>query len=311
MKDQYLKFFKKAFILLIILFIGDRLIGSIIEYYFQHEPLGDSAAFSHAINDPQEDILIYGSSKAVHTYDTKVFTDSFKLSTYNCGRNGSNIVYGSALLPAALDGTHQPKLIVLDVAAKEIGWRSNKGGDDILAGMILPYVLTNPRFEKLAQDLFPMELYKARISKMYAYNSLIFSIIRNYSRTGNDNINGYQPLIGSKLDEEPPIFFGKDKIDEYAKNRFIFFVKSVVDKKIPLIVIVSPMYNKPFKDNESLIVIKQILARYNIQLWDYSRDSKYLKSEYFYDVAHLNTKGAEMFSKEIASRITQLGILKE
>ncbi|CAN5814240.1 hypothetical protein BH10BAC2_BH10BAC2_26370 [soil metagenome] len=310
MKDQYLKFLKKAFILLIILFIGDRLIGSVIEYYFQHEPLGDGAAFSHAINNPQEDILIYGSSKAVHTYDTKVFTDSFKLSSYNCGRNGSNIVYGSALLPAALEGTHQPKLIVLDVAAKEIAWRSNKDGNDVLAGMILPYVLTNPRFEKLAGELFPMELYKARVSKMYAYNSLILSIIRNYSRKGNDNINGFQPLIGSKLAQEPPDFFGRDKIDPYSLSRLEFFAKSVTDKKTPLVVIISPMYSKPFEDNESIKVMKQLFAKYNIQLWDYSRDPKYLKREYFYDVAHLNTTGAEMFSKEIITRIKNENILK-
>lgn len=310
MKNQYLKFFIKAFILLVIVFIGDRLFGSIIEYYFRNEPLGDDAAFSHAINNPQEDILIYGSSKAVHTYDTRVFTDSLHMSSYNCGRNGSNIIYGAALLPAALEGNHPPKLIVLDVAAKEITWRSNKDGNDILAGMILPYVLTNPRFEQLAKDLFPKELCKAKISKMYAYNSLILSIVRNYSRRHNDNINGYQPLKGSKLVKEPPPFYGRDKIDAYSFSRLEYFVKSVTDKKIPLVVIISPMYSQPFPDSESIRAMKALFAKYKVPLWDYSRDSKYLKQEYFYDVAHLNTKGAEMFSKEIVARIKKEGIIR-
>ena len=72
MKAQYLKFFKKFFILLVVMFIVDRGLGSIIEYYFQNEPLGDAASFAHAINDPQEEVLIYGASRAVHTYDTKL-----------------------------------------------------------------------------------------------------------------------------------------------------------------------------------------------------------------------------------------------
>jgi hypothetical protein len=38
--------------------------------------MGDVAAFSHAINSPSEDLLIYGSSRAVHTYNTKVFADT-------------------------------------------------------------------------------------------------------------------------------------------------------------------------------------------------------------------------------------------
>ena len=311
MKAQYLKFFKKLLILLVIMFIVDRGLGSIIEYYFENEPLGDTASFAHAINNPKEDVLIYGSSRAVHTYDTRIITDSLGLSCYNCGRNGSNIIYGSAVLAGALESSHLPKLIILDLTAKEIEWRDDKSGSDILAGMVLPYVLTNPNFEKLASDLFPAELFKAKVSKLYAYNSLILSIFRNYSRSDNDNINGYQPLIGSKLTEEAPVFSDRDKIDQYSKERLEYFVKSVTDKKIPLVTILSPMYAQPFKDNESLRVTKEVLSKYNIKLWDYSQDPKYARRELFYDAAHLNTKGAQMFSSEITSRIKESGILNK
>ena len=312
MKKQYLKFLKKAVILLVVMFVVDRAVGSIIEYYFKHEPMGDAAAFSHAINDPEEDILIYGSSRAVHTYDPRVFTDSLGLSCFNCGRNASNVIYHSAILPAALEGKHQPKVIILGLTAKEIAWRTNTGGEDILAGMILPYVLTNDRFREMAKELFPKELYKAEASKLYAYNSLILSIINNYSKRRNDNINGYQPLHGNKVQGSPDVFTsGRDGIDEYAKGKLEYFAKSVTDKKIPLIVIISPMYVKPFKDNESLRVSKEVLAKYNVQVWDYSSDPKYVQKPLFYDMNHLNTKGAEMFSRDIASRIKSLGVINK
>jgi hypothetical protein len=311
MKKGYLKFIKKLFILLLIMFIVDRVVGSIIEYYWEMEPMGDSAAFSHAINDPTEDILIYGSSRAVHTYDTKVFTDSLGLSCFNCGREATNVIYHAAILPSAINGNHKPKAIILDLTYKEIAWRSGEYGEDVLASIILPYVLTNEHFANLAKELFPNELLKAKVSKLYAYNSLVLSIIRNYSYRFNDNINGYQPLHGTKLKSDPEILTSaRDKIDEYSKEKLEYFAKVITDKKIPLIVIISPVYSLPFEDNESLRVSKQILAKYNIQVWDYSTDPKYVKRQNFYDMAHMNSKGADMFSKEIASRIKQLGIIK-
>lgn len=309
MKKDYLKFFKKLFILLLIMFVVDRSLGSLIEYYFDHEPMGDAASFSHAINDPEEDVLIYGSSRAVHTYDTKVFTDTLGLSAFNCGRNASNVIYHTAILPGAIDGAHKPKAIILDLTAKEIAWRSGQFGADVLAGMILPYVLTNDKFAALALELFPKEYYKAKVSKLYAYNSLILSIFRNYSRSKNDNVNGYQPMHGSKVPTEPEDYTaGRDKIDTYSQGKLEEFAKMVTDKKIPLIVIVSPMYVKPFKENESLVVSKQILAKYNVQVWDYATDPRYVKKELFYDVNHMNAKGAELFSQEIASRMKAAGI---
>lgn len=311
MNKGYGKFFKKLIILLVIMFAVDRGVGSIIEYYFLHEPMGDAAAFSHAINDPEEDILIYGSSRAVHTYDPRVFHDTLGLTCFNCGRNASNVIYHSAILPAALEGKHQPKLIILDLTAKEIAWRSGSFGSDVLAGMILPYVLTNQRFADLAKDLFPKEYYKAQVSKLYAYNSLILSIIRNYSRRKNDNINGYQPMHGSKLKGPPEkITSLRDSIDAYSESKLEFFAKSVTDKKIPLVVIVSPMYAQPFADNESLKVSKEILAKYGVTVWNYASDTNYVKRELFYDQNHLNSKGSEKFSKEIAARIKAEGIVK-
>lgn len=311
MNKGYKKFILKTFLLLAIMFVIDRSLGGYIEYLYLHEPMGDVAAFSHAINDPKEDILIYGSSRAVHTYDPRIFTDTLNTTVFNCGRNASNVIYHSAILPAAINGEHKPKLIIMDMIAKEIAWRSGQFGEDVLASMLLPYVLTNDNFANLSKQLFPKEYYKAKVSKLYAYNSHILSIIKNYSRRHNDNINGYQPLHGSKILTEPEEFTsGRDKIDDFSRDKLEEFVKSVTDKKIPLIVIISPMYTKPFQDNAALTEARKIIAKYNVPLWDYSQDTTYVKKELFYDMAHLNSTGATMFSKEIASRIKAEGIIK-
>jgi hypothetical protein len=149
------------------------------------------------------------------------------------------------------------------------------------------------------------------VSKLYAYNSHILSIIKNYSRRHNDNINGYQPLKGSKVEKEPEQFTsGRDKIDEFSKEKLEEFVKSVTDAGIPLVVVVSPMYVKPFEENAALSLSKQIIEKYGVKVWDYSTDPRFVKKEYFYDMAHMNNEGAELFTKEIVSRIKAEGIIK-
>ena len=304
MKNQYLKFGYKLLILLAIMLVIDRVGGAAMAYFFEKEPLGDAAAFSHAIENPKEDILIYGSSRALHTYDPRVFQKTTGLSCFNCGRNASTIIYHSAIIPSALNQPdHKPKAIILDLTPKELSWRSGEDGNDILAGMILPYVGKNKQFEAMAKDLFPKELLKSKVSKLYAYNSMILSIIRNYSKKGNDNIDGYQPLHGSKVDAVPPSIAMNAEIDQYAKKKLEFFVKSVTDQHIPLFVIVSPIYLKKYALTESLKESKAILDKYNVPMWDYEFDTAYVKPSLFYDNVHMNTKGAEMFSDMIAKRV--------
>lgn len=311
MNKDVLRFFKNLLILAAIMFVIDRGVGSILEYYFKKQPMGDSAAFAHALDNPTEDILFYGSSRAVHTYNCNIFTDSLGLSAYNCGRNASNILYHAAIISAAFKKS-TPKAIVLDISPKELSWKSGEGGEDVLSAMILPYITTNKNFEALAKDLFPKELIKAKISKLYTYNSMIASIIRNSNRTKNDNINGYQPLHGNNVDEEPKaVDAGKGEVNEYAKEKLEFFVKTVTDHHVPLIVIISPIYALPASATPSMIETKKILDKYNVPLWDYASDTAFIKRKYFYDLVHLNAKGADLFSSLIASRMKGIGILKK
>ena len=304
MKKGYFKFAYKLLILLAIMFVVDRVGGSIMAYYFEKEPQGDAAAFSHAIENPKEDILIYGSSRAMHTYDPRVFRRDLGLTSFNCGRNASTIIYHAAILPSALDRKGlPPKAIILDITPKELSWRGGEDGNDVLASMILPYVNRNKRFAQLANDLFPRELMKAKVSKLYPYNSMILSIIRNYSDQSNFNIAGFVPLFGTKASRQPISLNLNAEVDDYAIDKFEFFVKEITSRHIPLYVIISPAFVNPTPDTKSEIITKAILTRYNVPLWDYSVDTTFRKRKYFYDNVHLNEKGAVVFSEFIAKRI--------
>ena len=217
------------FILLVLLFVFDRIIGTLLENAYQNAPQGDIKTFAHSITDPTEDIFIYGSSRAVHGYDPKIFMDSLRLSCFNSGRENSNILYHSAILKEMLK-KHTPKIVVLDVSAKELTWRSAENSKLVLASMILPYIHRDTSFKNIARQLFPDELRKAEVSKIYAYNSLALSLIVGKRKLKHGkNLNGYVPLRGNKVEGKLPAFTDEnDETDSFAKRDFEEFVKTAI-----------------------------------------------------------------------------------
>ena len=296
------RLFKKLFILFVLLFVFDRIIGTLLENAYKNAPQGDIKTFAHSITDPTEDIFIYGSSRAVHGYDPKIFSDSLNLACFNSGRENSNILYHSAILKEMLK-KHKPKIIVLDVTAKELTWRTAENSKAVLASMILPYVRRDTSFENIARQLFPDELRKAEVSKIYAYNSLVLSLaVGKRKLKHGTNLNGYVPLHGDKVQGKIPAFTDdNDKTDPFTTKNFEDFVKMVKDNNIKLYVVQSPILVKHFNSSISLDTIKSILSRYNEPFWDYSFDTAFYKKQYFYDNLHLNTTGATLFTEKLVS----------
>ena len=300
------RFVKKFLILLILLFAFDRGVGTLIEKAYNNAPQGDITTFAHSINDPEEDIFIYGSSRAVHGYDCEVFTDSLGYSCFNSGRENSTILYHNTILHEMLK-KHTPKIVVLDISAKELTWRAAENSKLVLASMILPYVRRDTAFANIARELFPDELRKAMVSKIYAYNSLVLPLLVVPKKAEKKYIvNGYLPLHGTKIMGKPPEFTdNNDKIDSFASQNFENFIKTLTAKHIKVYVIQSPLYVKPFATSVSLEGMKSIAKKYNVPFWDYAFDTSFYKREYFYDNIHLNDKGAKAFSAKIASAIEQ------
>src|SRR4030095_15832780 len=100
-----------------------------------------------------------------------------------------------------------PKIVILDISARELTWRAAENSKLVLASMILPYVRRDTVFANIARDLFPDELRKAEVSKLYAYNSLILPLLIGPKKADKKNIiNGYLPLRGVKTMGKPPTF---------------------------------------------------------------------------------------------------------
>ena len=304
MNKNVLGFFKRLVIFVALFYVVDRALGYAVLYAYLNKKNSNSEVTTHAVLKANEDILVYGSSRAAHHYDCKILTDSTGLSAFNCGKDGANIIYYDAILHSAVE-RHKPKAVVLDLIANDIAVSDKvKRKQDVIASMLLPYVRRDREIQKAIAEVDPAEVYKAKLSVMYLCNSLVLQSFANkVGGSSKEFINGFQPLKGSKVAATLPVYDDYNAVDTLSKRKLEDFVQTVRSKNIPLYAVISPMYFAQFKNTPSMDTMRAIMKRNNVELWDYSQDTSYKKKEFFYDNGHMNIKGSERFTCDIASKI--------
>ena len=185
---------RRSLILFAILFAADRLIGAGLEQLFFMQHHGDDAVTLYTLDSTKEDLLIFGSSRASHHYDSRLLEKELSTSVYNCGRDEMGLSYAAAVLPIVYQ-RYVPKLIILELLPVELGARGKALSEQNIAGVLLPFA---PRFPSLWPTIAfagKDQIYKAAISKIFPYNSLIGSMVQNtYTNFGHHTDLGYEPL---------------------------------------------------------------------------------------------------------------------
>jgi hypothetical protein len=294
MNTEVLRLFKKGFLLLAIIFLLDRGIGSLVGYYLKRETQGDSSVTTYALTKASEDVIIFGSSRAAHHYVPDIIRQETDLSSFNIGRDGMNLSYYFALLDGIL-AHHTPKVVILDLNLNEFMLKSDK--EHSMVSSLLPYIGDNSSVSKLIIEKEPIEYWKAKISMLYRYNSLPASIIQHNLGIGQKNDNGYEPLKGNKLK------FIADTIENnsgYEENpelvkKFTEFVQILQQKGVTLYVVVSPSARKTRFNSKK--TASKILLAHGLKLHDYSGFSSSNRLTLFYDGTHMNDDGARIFTQ--------------
>jgi len=311
-KNAFLYFLLKLFIFFLIVFVLDFFIGSGLKYYYFKQNSGFLYRTTYAIEEASADVLIFGSSKANHQYYPAIFEDRLKLSYYNVGRDGSSIFYHYAILKAVLK-RYSPKMIILDISRE---FEKKQDSYDRIS-MLLPYYEEHPEMRQIIGLKSPYEKIKL-ISKIYPYNSLLFSIVAGNSEFNTNrykDINGYVPLSNIwKYPIQTYSFPVGYELDSVKMNVYESFIKDCIKAKIKLYIVSSPDYSKLEYIEKSNLAGKEIAQKYNVKFFDYSKDSLFLNnSQFFADVSHLNDSGAIAFSNLIINEILKAdpGLKKE
>jgi hypothetical protein len=196
---------------------------------------------------------------------------------------------------------HKPKMIILDINLDEFVLKERK--NDIVIATILPYINKNKNIEDYIFEKKPLEGWKAKVSTLYRFNSTPISIVQHHLGIGQKDIQGYEPLYGSKIKESQikSINNNKYKEDSSTIGEFESFIQIAKKNNINLFVMISPSAVK--QKNDCVKTASRILEKYNLKLLDHSELINKENIKYFHDGTHLNNSGAEYYTQVVANDI--------
>ena len=292
------RFLLKLFLFAIGLVVIDVIVGKAFSYMVAGAKSGDNLRNNFIIDENLSDIVILGSSRALHHYNPLIFEDSLNQSCYNCGQLGNGIILNYAISKLSLE-RYVPKIVIYDVMPEYdllVGEDNHK-----YLGILRPYYEREGMID-IFEDVDKTEKWKMKCS-MYKYNSKLYPVLRDYLRTeGEDPYKGFKPEF-KELD--PLQVSEKQTIEEkytYDSLKMSYLLKlcELYPKSTKIVFVVSPIYNG--LDSVVFNPVKDLCKERDLTFLDFSNSPKYVRhNEYFRDGGHMNAKGADEFSKELSN----------
>ena len=300
------KFIIQVVIFFALVFVIDRVVGFTFSYMTKHSKGEQSGRHYYIADKTHEDILIFGSSRAVHHYNPQILSDSLGMSCYNCGLDGYGIIlyYGWWQM---IKERYRPKVIIYDVTKN---FDLVVGEDNHKYLGCLKEFYDRPNIANIFDDVDKNEKYKM-MCQMYRYNSRFHRITADYfGPSKRKKTNGFRPMKGEldtmRVKKKDDDVKSKKKKPDFDQFKIDYFNKLIDETNgVKLIFVVSPIWYG--LDNEVLSPIRDICQKRNIPFLDYSNDPKYVGCDKFFkDGAHLNARGADEFSRDLLHKLRPL-----
>ena len=247
------------------------------------------------------DIAIYGSSRAWVHVDPVIIDSILGVSSYNLGMDGHSFYMQYYRHKEYFKFNDEPKSIVVLV-----DWLSF---DLVKEGLynpnqFRPYLLWNTNaIDHMYgnQDVDPLDFF----IPFYRYRGRI-NPYRKF-------LEEKQPIVNRKrgfksfekgwtgLDSIEPFY---KKFDNKVLTMFEEFLFDMKSRDIKVILVVAPFYieGQAFVINkdENMGIIQNIATNMSVPLLDYSQSYISYNKNFFYNNAHMNATGAQLFSKQLA-----------
>ena len=297
----------KKFILKVACFFAivvaiDIIAGVAFPYLVANAKGGDNGRNNYICLKTNEDILIFGSSRAIHHYHPTIISDSTGMTCYNCGQDGNGVIlnYGRLLM---IENRYKPKMIIYDIQ-NSFDLTAGEDNHKYLAWLKAYY--DHDGVEDVFVSVDSVERYKM-ISNLYRYNSKCVQILSDYIHPMQSlGINGYRPLTGKMDNMKVKKNANKDKVSPEWDNLKIDYIKRFIDltKDSKLVFVFSPIWYG--MDESQYSIIKSICKENNIPFYDYANNPKYVhNNKYFKDGSHMNNIGAEEFTKDLMEEMSR------
>ncbi|QDH80107.1 hypothetical protein FKX85_14115 [Echinicola soli] len=299
------KLIKNMAIIIASFLIVDVLAGMILDATLKNSPDGRFYKIDYTLNECNEDIIIYGSSRGESNYCPQVFEDSLGLTCWNAGRGGQSLPFMYAM-NKAITQRHAPKIAIINIEGLFLENREDQVPFfDRAAGLLRPFYTEHPAIRSVVDNKSYAEQY-LNYSNLYAYNSSYYYLLRPYAIKGVDGKveeNGWKPKngkLGPQNYNQRIISETQELNPEYVKL-LDELITSLKKKGTQVYIVASPNYKEKVIASKSITYIK---SRDDIVFLDYLNVDEFTENkDYYNDPNHLNRRGAIAFSAEIASKI--------
>ena len=304
------KFIMKLMLLFVILFAVDRVAGFILGNWISRVTTSVLGKDNYICDHCNDDVLIFGSSRAEYHYNAKMLEDSLGLPAYNCGASGDGVImsYGRLMM---IQKRHHPKVIIAEITPTfDLGINDNHKYLRLLKSHY-----DREGISEIFDKVDSLEKYKM-MSYLYRYNS---NVMHNPLRllkpeTFSKNAIGVNGYIA--MDKE----FDSMKISEREEKEIetdsvkIYYLKRFAEKASEtsqLLFVVSPIwYGRDISASDPFLVAKEIADDKGIPFLDFTNDPKYVHNNaYFKDGSHLNARGADEFTRDLIRELKNRGIM--
>ena len=295
-------FLAKIVVFALVFALVDFAAGSALKAAYNRVSKGDCGRNNYMMKALKDkDILVFGSSRAIHQYNPVIIGKNLDMSCYNCGEDGMGIILSYARLNAILS-RYTPKMIIYDF---EKSYDMNEGDNHRYLGKLKPYY-PDYEIDSVFNVISSTERFKM-LSHLFRYNSQLVDIAIGLlsSSPDADDKYTYWPLMNTMDYEPEPQSVFDLSIDPIKMDYLCRFIDKCKEKNIRLIFTVSPTYHADCIDFQS--ILSKVTNNRQVKVLNHYSDSTFsAHKELFSDVTHLNKSGAYEYSTVISNEIKQM-----
>jgi hypothetical protein len=259
------------------------------------------------------EITIWGASTALLNFNPVIISDSLNMSVFNMGINGTNIDQYNGLLTNYIKGTHNSKYIII---ALDIFGGLDKRNNFYELHNWLHHIYKDDIYDCLSTiDRYTM--FKAKYIPFYSitlFDKHSFSHFRNQLKQQNTAFNfadlGYKPEnLRMKESENDTALAFSININGAVFNKLHSSCLLAKKRNIQPIVVITPCFYKGLeKITNSEEFVKQIylLKKDDIVVMNYLDCAISHDQANFKDNTHLNSQGADIFSRLLSNDLKAL-----
>jgi len=244
--------------------------------------------------DAEAELVILGSSHAIHSFDDAELTRLLGLRTHNAGLDGRGVLFARGLL-ALISQRHAPKYVVLDMTFAD--------NDRTNAYAFAPYYGRSPIVDTLLIEGDWRERVKL-VSRSFRMNSVVFAILGNLFV--DRRAWGFEPATGrldpsTRRDDHPERALAHPK--PFVEENLIALVEEARAHGARIVFTESPTYGAA-RPADARALYERVAKRLDVPILELSDEQlASFGPELFKDRSHLNSDGAERYTALIGARL--------